>query len=158
MSGISGRHCPQSFLNTVYILMHLVSTLATPTLNKLLWPSRINECFIILCQVSNQQSLSVQIYTDKSVSGITWATTATTTRGRRGSAAVNGHILRMTTVFISKWISWAEGQSWFCTKTIDIVQPDSSTSCPKPVEQKSLRLCIPHLYLTGMASYKNETE
>ena len=143
MSGISGRHCPQSFLNTVYILMHLVSTLATPTLNKLLWPSRINECFIILCQVSNQQSLSVQIYTDKSVSGITWA------RSRPSSAAVNGHILRMKTVFNSKWISWAGGQSWFCTKTIDIVQPDSSTSCPKPVEQKSLRLCIPHLYLTG---------
>ena len=143
MSGISGRHCPQSFLNTVYILMHLVSTLATPTLNKLLWPSRINECFIILCQVSNQQSLSVQIYTDKSVSGITWA------RARPSSAAVNGHILRMKTVFNSKWISWAGGQSWFCTKTIDIVQPDSSTSCPKPVEQKSLRLCIPHLYLTG---------
>ena len=86
----------------------------------------------VISLVPMHKSLGTRVICDLHVNSTSSVTVITC-----ASATVNSHILRMETVFISKWVSWAGGQPWFCTNTIDIVQPGSSSSRPKPAEQNT---------------------
>ena len=62
------------------------------------------------------------------------------------STTINSHILRMITIVGSIGVSWARGQSWFRTRTSDIVQPDLSSSGTKPAEHYNIAICTQKIW------------